>query len=484
MTEQQLLELTLALGEALRARGERLATAESCTGGLLAGACTAVAGSSDWLERGFVSYSNAAKMELLGVPATLIEQHGAVSQPVAEAMVRGALAHSPAQWAVAVTGIAGPGGAVAGKPVGTVWLAWGQAQHINSLLLQLGGDRAAVRRQTVETALMMLLDAVRAQPTAAEVMKRAASAAPLHVVLMGELEPDEFDEWLTALREASGSGAQWLTEAQARSKPHLAQQVQAAVVAQPAPGSLQAWPQLRLIQSLWAGVDRILADATVPQTVPLARMVDPMMTRAMAETAVWAVLSLHRGFFDYAHRQTQTTWYAHAQTRAADQPILVLGQGEMGLAVSAALRAQGYPVRGWRRSDGPDALWAALPTARVLVNLLPLTSETRGLIDASLLAALPQGANVVNLARGAHMIEAELLAALNAGHIRHAVLDVFQTEPLPTGHPFWRHPKVTVLPHAAAMTDIRSAAAVVAENLRRLQAGEPVLHPVDRTRGY
>lgn len=148
-----------ALADRLRARAWRLATAESCTGGLIAAACTALAGSSDWFERGFVTYSNAAKTELLGVDAALIATHGAVSEPVALAMAQGALRHAPVQLAVAVTGIAGPGGAVPGKPVGTVWLAWGTAQRVQALLLHLPGDRAAVRLATVQHALHKLLDA-------------------------------------------------------------------------------------------------------------------------------------------------------------------------------------------------------------------------------------------------------------------------------------------------------------------------------------
>ena len=158
-----LLETDLAtawvapLADALRARGWRIATAESCTGGLIAATCTALAGSSDWFERGFVTYSNAAKSEQLGVAASLIAEHGAVSEAVARAMAEGALERSAADMVVAVTGIAGPGGAVAGKPVGTVWLALarrGVATH--SERLQLGGDRAAVRAQTVQIALQRL----------------------------------------------------------------------------------------------------------------------------------------------------------------------------------------------------------------------------------------------------------------------------------------------------------------------------------------
>jgi len=151
--------LVASLATRLRERGWRLAAAESCTGGLIAAACTALAGSSDWFDRGFVTYSNAAKTELLGVDAGLIAAHGAVSEEVARAMAAGALQRAPVHITVAVTGIAGPGGAVPGKPVGTVWLAWATAAGVQAERLQLPGDRAAVRHATVEQALRRLCEA-------------------------------------------------------------------------------------------------------------------------------------------------------------------------------------------------------------------------------------------------------------------------------------------------------------------------------------
>lgn len=173
----------------------------------------------------------------------------------------------------------------------------------------------------------------------------------------------------------------------------------------------------------------------------------------------------------------------------------MLGQGEMGRGAALAIARQGYRVSGWSRSPrvaeggvrplcGDAALAEALARCNVLINLLPLTAQTRGLLDARLFAALPTGAAVVNLARGAHLVEADLLAALDAGHLGHAVLDVFGVEPLPAGHPFWSHEKVTLLPHAAALTDPRTAAAVAAINLRALRVGGPIAHRVDRARGY
>ena len=159
----QIEAIVPALADALRSAGLKIATAESCTGGLIAAACTTVAGSSDWFERGFVTYSNEAKTEMLGVVPTLIATHGAVSEPVALAMAEGAIARSHAQLAVAVTGVAGPAGGSPSKPVGTVWLAWARAgQASRTELLKLTGDRCAIREQTVQHALQRLLDAARA----------------------------------------------------------------------------------------------------------------------------------------------------------------------------------------------------------------------------------------------------------------------------------------------------------------------------------
>jgi glyoxylate/hydroxypyruvate reductase A len=304
--------------------------------------------------------------------------------------------------------------------------------------------------------------------------------------LGGELDVGELAQWRARL-DSRVAGLQWV-DSPARAE--------VALVANPASGALRGLTGLRLIQSLWAGVERLLTDPELPPNVPIARMVDPAMTDAMVQTASWAVLSLHRGFFAYARRQQRGQWKVHAQRRADEVPVLALGLGALGGAVAARLAAQGYPVTGWhstagraapagvRAIAGPDALAAALPAAQVVVNLLPLTPATRGVLDARLFAALPRGAGIVNLGRGAHLVEADLLAALDAGRLAHAVLDVFETEPLPAAHPFWTHPRVTVLPHAAALTDPRSAADVVADNLRRLAAGEPLRHLVDRTRGY
>jgi glyoxylate/hydroxypyruvate reductase A len=210
-------------------------------------------------------------------------------------------------------------------------------------------------------------------------------------------------------------------------------------------------------------------------------MVDPVMNVAMAETALWATLALQRGFFTYARQQRQGLWRALPQRRADDLQVLVLGQGQMGRTAAERLRQQGYRVAGWRRGIDLPPL---LAQSQVVINLLPLTPQTSALLDAHFFAALPPGAAIVNLGRGGHVVDADLLAALDSDHLQHAVLDVFQTEPLPAEHRYWSHPRLTLLPHAAALTDARSASAVVAANLRALRDGRPVQHLVDRARGY
>ncbi len=317
----------------------------------------------------------------------------------------------------------------------------------------------------------------------------------MKILLAGDIDAEELQTWHAALSRAMPE-ADWLDAAAAHA---AAGEVEAAVVANPQPGSLRGLPRLRLIQSLWAGVDRLLADATLPAGVPLARMVDPTMSAAMAETALWATLSLHRGFYAYARRQQQGRWQQHAQRRADEVRVGVLGLGRMGRAVAERLLAQGYAVAAWVREPqrhgepapagvavfaGDDGLAALRPATDILINLLPLTSATRGLLDARLFAALPAAASLVNLGRGGHLVDADLLDALASGRLRHAVLDVFHTEPLPAGHAFWSHPRVTMLPHAAALTDPRSAAAVAVANLRALRDGRPLAHLVDRQRGY
>ena len=313
----------------------------------------------------------------------------------------------------------------------------------------------------------------------------------MSILLATHFGRDELAQW-RALLQAALPHETFVTQRDAA--PGSDADIDIAIVANPPAGALHGLANLKLIQSLWAGVENLLADPTVPADVPLARMVDPAMNVAMAETALWAVLSLQRGFFDCAAQQVARRWQPVPQMRADEITVMVLGLGQMGRAVALRLMQAGYRVLGWSTREsvvpgllslhGESALPEVLAQAQVLVNLLPLTAATRGLLDARAFAQMPAGASVVNLARGAHVVDADLLAALDCGHLKRAVLDVFHTEPLPPAHAFWSHPQITVLPHVAAPTDLRSAALVVASNVRVLREGQPLQHWVDRARGY
>lgn len=319
------------------------------------------------------------------------------------------------------------------------------------------------------------------------------------ILLAASFSDTERSTWITLLKELlPNDELVWQIDQSRRD------QVLVAIVANPPVGSLVDLPNLKLIQSLWAGVDRLLLDASISSSVPICRMVDPAMNVAMAETALWAVLSIHRHFFEYETQQRQKIWKSLPQLCANEVKVSVLGMGQMGLCTAHRLALNGYHVSVWSSRErtaeekardqnkleilhlyqGPDALDAVLSTADIVVNLLPLTPVTRGIINAKFLASLKDGAAICNLARGAHVVDDDLLAALDSGRIRRAVLDVFQEEPLPSSHRFWTHDRVTLLPHAAAQTDPRSAARIAVRNIEALRAGKAFENLVDRTKGY
>lgn len=269
--------------------------------------------------------------------------------------------------------------------------------------------------------------------------------------------------------------------------------IEAALVWRPPPGMLRALPNLRLIQSLGAGVDGLLADPSLPE-VPLCRLVDGSMTRSMSEFVLALVLKYHRRLDRFARAQRAGTWAFELPVLPAATRVGIMGLGELGTHAAGVLAAQGFIVRGWSRGAkelpgcttfvGADGLTPFLAGSDILVCLLPLTAATRGVLDARLFADLPEGARLINVGRGAHLVERDLLAALESGRLAHASLDCFAEEPLPPGHPFWSHPGIDITPHVAAFADPDSAVDAVADNLRRLRDGRPLLHLVDRARGY
>jgi glyoxylate/hydroxypyruvate reductase A len=267
-----------------------------------------------------------------------------------------------------------------------------------------------------------------------------------------------------------------------------------ALVWRPAPGLLAGLPNLKLILSLGAGVDHLLSDPQLPRHLPIVRLVDPHMTAAMSEYVTLQVLRLHRRDLDYRAQQERTEWRELDQKNAADRRVGILGFGELGQDAARKLCALGFDVAGWSRSAktaagiachaGIAGLPRLLARSEILICLLPLTPETEGILNARTLTLLPPGAALVNAARGAHLVEADLLAALASGHLSAAVLDVFGEEPLPLGHPFWHHPRIIVTPHVAAFTNPATAAPIILDNIRRFEAGRPLLNRVDPARGY
>ncbi|MCF2870911.1 glyoxylate/hydroxypyruvate reductase A [Octadecabacter sp. G9-8] len=246
----------------------------------------------------------------------------------------------------------------------------------------------------------------------------------------------------------------------------------------------------KAVLNLWAGVEDIAPNPTLTQ--PLARMVDPGLTDGMVEWVVGHTMRHHLGLDVHVHGQ-DGQWRTDYPPLASQRPVTILGLGALGTACARALIGLGFPVTGWSRSQkaidgvtclsGNGGLRAALTDAQIVILLLPLTNATTNILDRQTLALLAPGSFIINPGRGPLIDDDDLLTALDA-NVAHATLDVFRVEPLPAQHPFWAHPKITVTPHIASTTRPETAALCIAENIRRGEAGEALLHLVDRTKGY
>jgi len=287
-----------------------------------------------------------------------------------------------------------------------------------------------------------------------------------------------------------------LPEVEVRAAPEFGDraEIDYALVWKPEPGMLASLPNLKVIFSIGAGADHILADPERPPQLPVVRMIDGYLRDMMSEYALLAVLYFHRFMPAYRREQAAEVWHRRWPHYTPETGIGLLGLGAIGQDIAEKLTRLGFPVHGWSRTPhqisritchhGAGGLDEMLPHCRYLVCVLPLTEATRGIINARTLARLPVGAVVVNLGRGGHVVDEDLLAALDSGHLEGAFLDVFNAEPLPRGHPYWRHPKVVMTPHIAGEIVPRSAARSVAENIRRHQRGEPLLGVLELDRGY
>ncbi len=289
----------------------------------------------------------------------------------------------------------------------------------------------------------------------------------MNILFASETEKAEF--WLPLLQRALPDDRFFVTDENP---------VEIALVATPPAGTLRKLKGVKLIQSLWMGVEKLLADPEYPLGVPLARLIDTGMVAAMSETVLSHVLDWHE-------------WRRYKQYLASDRTIGILGLGELGGDAARKLLALGFRVAGYSRRpknlEGVQSftdLEAMLPLCNALVCLLPLTAHTQGVLNGKNFSLLKKHSAIINLARGGHLITQDLIKALDAGHLAHAYLDVFDSEPLPASSPLWKHPGVSITPHSAALTEPRTALAKVVENVERVRRGETPLNLVDFAAGY
>ncbi|MDX1576068.1 MAG: glyoxylate/hydroxypyruvate reductase A [Kiloniellales bacterium] len=308
------------------------------------------------------------------------------------------------------------------------------------------------------------------------------------MTLLFKCDHTDPDLWLTALAEQMpGREVRVFPEVGAREDIHY------ALVYEPPPGLLASLPNLKAIFSLWAGVDHLASDPELPE-VPVIRMVEDSMTASMTAHVVQQVLDLHTHALDYRAQQAARHWEQLEFRAPWERRVGILGLGALGRDAAEKLVALRFDVAGWSRSPkqiddvacyhGGDGLAEFLGRTEILVCLLPMTEATRGILNRDLFAKLPRGAALVNCARGGHLVDDDLLAALDEGQISSAALDVFNEEPLPPDHPFWSHPRVVVTPHVAAFSVPATAVASVVANIRRMEAGKPPRYVVDFARGY
>lgn len=307
--------------------------------------------------------------------------------------------------------------------------------------------------------------------------------------ILFQSDTDDPDPWRIAL-------ARSLPGVDLRVWPEVgrAQEIDYALVWRPPAGMLKSLPRLKAILSLGAGVDHIFSDPDLPRGIPITRMVDAGLAAQMSEYALYGVLHFHRHMDGYAEQQRRGQWRQLPAVPPHQRTVGVLGLGVLGADFAGKAAALGFKVLGWSRLPKAVAAIEALhgeagfeqflSRTDLLVNFLPLTPQTQRILDARTFARLPRGACLINIARGAHLVEPDLLAALDSGQLAGAMLDVFSREPLPADHPFWRHPRVLITPHIAGQAIAELMVEQVVDNIRRIERGDPPLGLVDPARGY
>jgi glyoxylate/hydroxypyruvate reductase len=271
--------------------------------------------------------------------------------------------------------------------------------------------------------------------------------------------------------------------------------IQLAIAWNPPDDAFNRYPNLKAVCSIGAGADSILACPSLRPGIEVVRVVDPAQAQMMSGFVIWHVIWHQRRFASYFAQQRDRIWQRLSQRNARDVPVALLGYGAIGRRVAADLAMLGFPVMVWSRTakatstgvkgfHGPSGLAAMLGETEVLVNLLPLTPETQGILNSALFARMPRGGYLIHVGRGEHLIENDLVAALESGQLQGAALDVFATEPLAANHPFWRHPDIVITPHDACDVSVAALATTVVATAEALQAGRRPLHAIDRAQGY
>lgn len=310
------------------------------------------------------------------------------------------------------------------------------------------------------------------------------------IPFISQLPEPEQAIWIAALNQAlPNETIVALSNMSAAEKTHC----QLAIVANPDISQLAELENLKWLHSVWAGVERLMM-ALADSAIEVVRLIDPTLSQTMAEAVLAWSLYLHREMPLYAQQQQSKHWQQHPHVLASDRRIGILGLGELGQASAQQLQQNGFKVMGWSRTaktienittySGAEGLTEMLTQSDILVCLLPLTSATQGLINKALLMQLPKASRVINFARGAIINTPELLQILELGHISHAVLDVFDQEPLSADSILWQHPNITVLPHISAPTNMNSACEIVAKNIQRFRATGEIPPSVDKINGY
>ncbi len=257
-------------------------------------------------------------------------------------------------------------------------------------------------------------------------------------------------------------------------------------------GIFKPFKNLKTISSMGAGVDHLFADKTIEKSIAFARIIDDKLADCMSNYLLAAVTTITQKFIHYFHYQTQSKW----QTESPAMPLKVgiMGLGQLGTHTAQFLTAAGFEVCGWSRTlhqldnmesyAGEQGLTPFLQNIQILICLLPLTDQTRHILNLDLFSELPQATSLINVARGDHLQEQDLLTALGSGQLNSAILDVFSTEPLPEDHPFWQHPDIFITPHISSVSDPLAVIPQVVENYQHSRQNEPLINQVDRDRGY